>query len=138
MRALRKKFLIVLTLAMTIAGVVGGVLFYNLLPTEYFSCYPVIPMYFYSMGLLLVWVIKQCKHKTDHQILNIYLGLRIFKLFGTLLLMGIYMWIIDEKDKEFLITIGLFYFIYLVIETGFYFEFEKELKKRKTNEKLTQ
>lgn len=134
MKALRRKFMWMLTVVLGVTGVIGGIIFYNVLPKEYFPWYPAIPTFYYLFGILFVWVLKHCKKRTDHQLLNIYLGMRMLKFFATLVFMGIYMWCIDEKDKEFVITIGVFYFIYLVVETGFYFEFEKSLKKRKTNE----
>lgn len=137
MKALRKRFVWMLTLVLGITGIIGGLLFYNMLPQEYFVWYPAIPLFYYLMGILFVWILKNCKNRSDHQLLNIYLAMRLVKFFMTLLFIGIYMWCIDEKDKEFVITIVIFYFIYLVVETGFYFEFEKSLKKRKTNEELT-
>jgi hypothetical protein len=51
--------------------------------------------------------------------------------------MALSMVLVDNKyDKEFVVTIGIFYMIYLILESKFYFDFEKSLKRKKTNEKL--
>jgi hypothetical protein len=136
MKALRKRFLLVLTIVMGSLGIIGGIIFYNVIPTEFFVWYPTIPLFFYFMGLAFGEVLRMLNKKTNIEILNIYLILRVSKVILTAAFIALYIWLINEKDKEFVITIGFFYVVYLTLETKFYFDFEKSLKRKKTNEKI--
>ncbi len=128
---LQKMFLLILTVVMGITGIIGGIVVYNELPTEYFRWYPSIPLFYYLMGIIFVIAIGTCKKKTNIEIANLYLAMKILKVIATIIFMGFYMWLIDERDKDFVVAIGIFYFIYLILETCFYFNFEKSIKKKK-------
>lgn len=136
MKTLRKRFLVVLTTVMCTLGVIGGVIFYNIIPEELFVWYPSIPIFFYLMGFSFGEVLRRINKKSNNELLNIYLVLRIAKVFATVIFIGLYVLLINEKDKEFVLTIAFFYVAYSVLETKFYFDFEKSLKMKKANEKL--
>lgn len=136
MKALRKRFLAILTVVMIILSIIGGVIIYNVVPHEVFGWYLGIPLFYYLMGLAFGEVLRRINKETNKKLLNIYLILKVSKILFTVILMVLYVVLIDEYDKEFVITIGIFYMAYLILESKFYFDFEKSLKRKKTNEKL--
>lgn len=136
MKALRKKFLVVLTVVMSILSLIGGIIVYNIVPTKIFGWYIGIPLFYYGMGLAFGEVLRRINKETNTKLLNIYLIIKVSKIIFTVILMILYIVLIDEYDRVFVITIGLFYMAYLILESKFYFDFEKSLKRKKTNEKL--
>jgi len=136
MKTLRKRFLVVLTVVMGIVSFIGGIIVYFVLPKELFFWYLGIPIFYYMMGLALGEVLRRINKESNDRLLNIYLMLKVAKIIGTVMFMLLYVMLIDEYDREFVITIGIFYLIYMILETKFYFDFEKSLKRKKTNEKL--
>jgi len=44
MKALRKRFLVVLTVVMSIISLIGGIIVYNIVPTKIFGWYIGIPI----------------------------------------------------------------------------------------------
>ena len=136
MKALRKRFLVILTVAMGILSLIGGVIVYKLVPRELFLWYLGIPLFYYAMGLAFGEVLRRINRETNAKLLNIYLILKVSKIIFTVILMILYIVLIDEYDRVFVITIGIFYMAYLILESKFYFDFEKSLKRKKTNEKL--
>jgi hypothetical protein len=136
MKALRKRFLVVLTVVMSILSLIGGIIVYKIVPTEIFGWYVGIPLFYYGMGLAFGEVLRRINKETNTKLLNIYLILKVSKIIFTVILMLLYIVLIDEYDRVFVITIGLYYMAYLILESKFYFDFEKSLKRKKTNEKL--
>jgi len=136
MKALRKRFLVILTVVMSILSLIGGIIVYRIVPREIFGWYIGIPLFYYGMGLAFGEVLRRVNKETNTRLLNIYLILKVSKIIFTVILMLLYIVLIDEYDRVFVITIGLYYMAYLILESKFYFDFEKSLKRKKTNEKL--
>lgn len=137
MKKLKRKFYLLLLLGIGVTGIAGQIILTNFLPEYNFAFYPVIPVFFLCLGLILLAILKICRSKTDRQILNIYLATRMVKAFFIVSLMVLYVFLIKDHVKSFLITMLIFYFIYLGIETMFYFDFEKSLKANKKNDTHT-
>lgn len=137
MKVLRKRFLVVLTVVMGIAIIIGAVVTYFVFPRELFLWYFGIPLFYYLVGLGFGEVLRSINRETNERLLNIYLIVKIAKIIITIFFMALSMVLVDNKyDKEFVVTIGIFYMVYLILESKFYFDFEKSLKRKKTNEKL--
>lgn len=137
MKKLRRKFYLMLLLGIGVTGIAGQIILDNYLPEFNFAFYPVIPVYFLCLGMILLAILKVSRNKTDHQILNIYLGTRVSKSLFTVFLMMLYVLLVKVQVKSFIITTFIFYLIYLGIETKFYFDFEKSLKADKKNDTHT-
>lgn len=138
MKRIRRIFFLQLLAIIGGGGIIGGIILHDLLPSEYFIWYPWIPLFYLSLGIALIAVFSYCEKQKSQMILNIYLLTRVLKLFLTIILMVLYVLYVDDHIKSFLLTIGIFYFVYLILETKFFFTFEKSLKKMKQkNEKLT-
>lgn len=123
-----------LLIGIGVTGIAGQVILNNFLPEYNFAFYPVIPVYFLCLGLILLAILKISWNKTDRQILNIYMGTRVAKSLLTVFLMLLYVLLVKIDVKSFLLTTLIFYFIYLGIETKFYVDFEKCLKAEKKKE----
>jgi len=128
MIALRKKFIIWLTVIVLILGwsVYGGL--NNYLPKHYFEWYPFIPVYFYVLGLSFILVICKYEKKKPEKVAQVYLLIKTVKILISMLFIGIYALAVKIQRMDFLITFLLFYFTYLIFETIFFYRFEKTLK----------
>lgn len=137
MKVLRKRFLVVLTVVMGIATIIGAVVTYFVFPRELFLWYFGIPLFYYLVGLGFGEVLRRINRESNERLLNIYLMVKIAKIIITIFFMALSMMLVDNRyDKEFVVIIGIFYMVYLILESKFYFDFEKSLKRKKTNEKL--
>ncbi|WP_080904718.1 hypothetical protein [Parabacteroides sp. Marseille-P3160] len=131
MKRLRRNFFLQLLAIIGGGGIIGGVILYDLLPSEYFIWYPWIPLFYITMGIMLIAILKYCEKQSNQMMLNIYLLTRVLKLFLTIILMILYVFYVEDHRESFLLTIGIFYIVYLILETKFFFTFEKSLKKMK-------
>lgn len=131
MIALRKKFIILLTVIVLVLGwsVFAGL--HNYLPGHYFEWYPSIPVYFYILGLSFILVICRYEKKKPEKVAQVYLLIKTVKILISMLFIGIYALTVKIQRMDFLVTFLLFYFTYLIFETIFFYRFEKTLKNEK-------
>ena len=104
----KRNFLYQITLLTLIAGWVGAGILHYLLPGHYFGGYPFIPVYFFLFGLFEISMFDACRKHAP----------------------------VREEAKLFLLTFILYYIVYLIYETWFFFTYEvgKKQKKEKKNE----
>lgn len=128
---LRDRFFMILTVVM------GGVTcFVELVmrliwPERYWPYYLMIPMFYYILGVITIVVLHSVREENDKKMLHYYMLMRAFKLVLTFVFIGSSMLVIHYHRMLFMILLMSFYFVYLILETYFYFHFEKELKRRK-------
>jgi hypothetical protein len=90
-------------------------------------------LYLYEMMTILV-VNKKIQTARPHQIVSLYMLLKVGKIFAFLSVIVIYMLAVRVETKRFvLITVAL-YFIYLLLDTLFLTTVEKNLKNEKSKE----
>jgi hypothetical protein len=113
-----------------VAGVAVWALLWYAMPQYYFRFYPLIPAYFLALGIVVAMIMRMHHHRLGaHKIVNLYMAIRLVKLFLTLALVGIYYVTVGEQMEEFGLTLATFYFIHLFVETYLFYRFEK-LKKQ--------
>ena len=134
MDKLKKRLNIILTLVMFICGCGIWWLLQTLLPESYFNWYPVIPGFFYLMGLVFITVITHDYKENQRKLVNLYMIIKLCKVAASLLLGTVYLIFIKVQIKEFSIVFIGFYLLYLGIETYFFYLAEEEIKKKKVNE----
>lgn len=128
---LRDRFFMILTVVM------GGVTcFVELVmrliwPERYWPYYLMIPMFYYILGVITIVVLHSVREENDKKMLHYYMLMRAFKLVLTFVFIGSSMLVIHYHRMLFMILLMSFYFVYLILETYFYFHFEKEFKRRK-------
>jgi len=104
------------------------------LSANYFVWYPIIPAFFYLMGIVLVLVLTRDKKESQLKLVNLYMILKFSKVAACLILVGSYLIFEKEHLRDFCIVFIGFYLLYLGIETYFFYKSEEVLKKNKVNE----
>ena len=134
MENLKKRLNIILTIVMFVCGCGIWWLLQTLLPESYFNWYPVIPGFFYLMGLVFITVITHDYKENQRKLVNLYMIIKLCKVAASLLLGTVYLIFVKVQIKEFSIVFIGFYLLYLGIETYFFYLAEEEIKKKKVNE----
>lgn len=132
--ATKRNFLGLLALFTVICGGVGAVILNYALPGYYFGEYPFIPVYFFLLGALSIYAFDLCRRQAPKKLLLMYMAMKVMKLLFTIIVLLVYCVVIRTNEKEFLLTFGAFYLMYLIYETWFFFVFEwnRKTKKQKT------
>jgi len=135
----KRNYLIILVILTLVTGIGGGAILKYALPQYYFSTYPFIPIYFCVFGFIFIYLFERVRRNIQNKTLLLYAYLR--RMQGMVSLSGLYIYgyLVNTQIKEFLLTFIVFYLIYLVFETLFFFNFEmqesRKLKgKKKKNE----
>lgn len=134
MKALRKQLEILLTAIMLVSGWGVWWLIISVLPQSYFSWYPLIPTFFYVMGLILIHVITRDRKESQIKLVNLYLLLRFSKVAASILFGGIYLLFVKQQLRDFSIVFIGYYLLYLGLETYFFYRVEEVIKNKKVDE----
>lgn len=134
MTELKKKLNIILTLVMLLSGWGVWWLLKTLLPDTYFTWYPVIPCFFYIMGLVFIVVITHDYKENQRKLVNLYMIIKLCKVAASLVLGTIYLIFVKVQIRDFSVVFIGFYLLYLGIETYFFYLAEEVIKKKKVNE----
>lgn len=134
MEKLKKKLNIILTLVMLISSWGVWWLLKSLLPNTYFTWYPVIPCFFYIMGLAFVVVITRDYKENQRKLVNLYMIIKLCKVAASMVLAGVYLIFVKVQIRDFSVVFIGFYLLYLGIETYFFYLAEEVIKKKKVNE----
>lgn len=125
----RKKFfrnLSILTLGITALAIL---LFRVFFPEHYFVSFPFIPLYFYLFGLLIGYVFTFVYHADEKKVLPTFLVCRGIKFFFSMLAVIVCGLVAREQIFSFGLTFAVYYLIYLILETYFFFRLESEMKQ---------
>lgn len=139
----RKKltYLLYLTAFTLVVGVIGALLLLYGWPGTYFAAYPFIPIYFYIFGFILIQMFERIKKNIQSKTLLLYVSIRMMKLLISVIVLAIYGLVLHSQIKEFMFTFVVFYLLFLVFDTCFFFKVEvNEIKRlqeqKKKNENL--
>lgn len=127
----KRNFLGLLTLFTILSGSVGAVILHYLLPGSYFKGYPFILIYFFIFGVFNIYMFDACRQYAPQKLLLVYMAMKIIKFLMSAVIMVFYCVTIRACIKEFLLTFVVFYLMYLIYETWFFFTFEWNRKKKK-------
>lgn len=132
--ATKCNFLGFLALFTVICSGVGALVLNYALPGRYFGGYPFIPVYFFLFGTLSIYLFDLCRQHAPKKLLLMYMATKVLKLLSSIIVLLIYCVVIRANKTEFLLTFGVFYLMYLIYETWFFFVFEwnQKTKKQKT------
>lgn len=112
-------------------GLVLGILLYLLWPHHYFKWYPSIPVFYWLVGLAMAYFLDRAKRSHEDMIVTIYMIVRICKFIVAIAFLSLYVVLIGENVRMFGLTLMLFYFIYLVLETYTFYLYEKRRMKKR-------
>ena len=137
LKKIKRNFLISHTLFTLLAGLIGSVILKNISTEHYFDSYPVIPTYFFIVGLGCFYLLMFCYKHAPQKLLILYLAVKVIKMLSSIFILVIYCCIAKENVHVFLLTFVTFYLVYLIFETWFFFSFELKLigKKNIKNKK---
>lgn len=90
--------------------------------------YFLIPIFFYLLGLLFIFVFNHNNVNKPVKVVNSYMFMRMIKIFASAAFLIIY-WIVDKTNvRIFAIIFAIFYLIYLIWETTIYLRMEMYVK----------
>ncbi len=122
-----------LLLTAVMGGVVGSV-FFHLFPEFYFTCYPLIAVFFFALGLLGLNVTEACRKHAPGRLAQVYLLTRMAKLVLAILVMIVYGVAVKGDLRAFFLTFIVNYVVYLIYDSWFFFHVEAGLKNEKGKE----
>lgn len=134
MEELKRKLNIILTIAMLASGCGIWWLLKSVLPQSYFTWYPVIPGFFYIMGLVFVLVITRDYKENQRKMVNLYMIIKLCKVAASIVFGSIYLIFVKVQLRDFSIVFIGFYLLYLGIETYFFYLTEENIKNKHVDE----
>ena len=95
---------------------------------------------FYSGVFLLVRFFEismfdACRKHAPQKMLLLYMAMKVMKMLLSVILLVVYCFAVREEAKLFLLTFILYYIVYLIYETWFFFTYEVGKKQKKRKEK---
>jgi|LFRM01.1.fsa_nt_gb hypothetical protein len=124
MKKLRRKFILLLTIFVLVVGFGSWLILIHFFPSLAFYDYPLIPLFFYTVGIISIYVLTGLKIEKPNQLLNVFMLMRGIKMFLSVLIATAY-WLLDRAEiRSFAIMLAVFYLCYLFLETYIYIEIE--------------
>lgn len=128
MTKLTKYFLIFHTGMLLVTGFGMWFIIKWLFPDILVETYPVIPIFFYLLGLIFIYIFNHNSPEKPEKIVNTYMLMRMIKIFVSAVILFIY-WIVDKIHiRNFAIIFIIFYLINLIWETYIYMRMEMYIK----------
>lgn len=129
MEKTRSKFILILTAVILITGFGLKYLITEALPQYSFSAFTSIPVFFFLLGLGLIYTLTAINNTDGKKLVNKYMLMRVIKVLSSLAFLLIY-WLINKREiKNFAVAFIVFYMIFLIFETWVYLQVEKKMKK---------
>lgn len=128
---LKLRLIGLITFINVAVGVAAGGLIYTIWPDHYFKWYPAIPAFYWVMAVAMAYFLDRVKKRHGDMIVSIYMIVRLCKFVIAVIFLWLYATLVGDHVKCFGLTLMLFYFIYLVLETYTFYLFEKRRIKHK-------
>ena len=129
MEKTRSKFILILTAVILITGFGLKYLITEALPQYSFSAFTSIPVFFFLLGLGLIYTLTGINNTDGKKLVNKYMLMRVIKVLLSLAFLLVY-WLINKREiKNFAVAFIVFYMIFLIFETWVYLQVEKKMKK---------
>lgn len=129
MKKLVRHFLIVHTIILFTTGFGIWHILKIFFPDTLIDAYFVLPLFFYIIGLIFIFIMMKMPKDNPKEIVNMYMLLRVIKVFIGAIIVTFY-WFLDKSQiRSFAIIFIVFYLIYLGIETYIYMKIEMYLKE---------
>ncbi|MDO4755171.1 MAG: hypothetical protein Q4A54_02430 [Parabacteroides sp.] len=132
---LKMKLMALVTFVNAVVGIVYGALLHTLWPELYFKWYPIIPIFYWLTAMIMAYFLDKVKRENGEIAVSTFMLIRLSRFSLAIILLWIYVAIIKDDMMMFGITIMLFYFIYLILETYIIYLFDKKRMKREKRER---
>lgn len=116
-------------------GITLGGLLYTIWPDHYFKWFPSIPIFYWVMAMAMAHVLDLKKRENGDVTITAFMVMRLCKFTLAIIFLWLYATLVRENTKMFGLTLMLFYFIYLGLETYTIYLFEKKRMKREKKER---
>ncbi|HEY5507816.1 MAG TPA: hypothetical protein VIK29_04025, partial [Paludibacter sp.] len=90
MKRLRGYFILLFTTAMLVSGWGGWWILTATLTDSYFAWYPIIPLFFYIMGMLTILDLTKSTQDTEKKLLNKYMLMKLYKITAAIVIYAVY------------------------------------------------
>ncbi|MDD3789021.1 MAG: hypothetical protein PHO94_10075 [Petrimonas sp.] len=130
-----KYFLILHTAMLFIAGFGVWFILKRFFPEILIDYYFVVPVFFYVMGLIFIFFLSRIPVDKPKRIVNIYMLIRVAKVFAGAVAIMIYWFFDKENIRSFVIIFIVFYLLYLLLETYIYMRLEMYMKYKGDQQK---
>lgn len=128
MKKLTKYFIIVHTVMLLITGFGIWFILKEFFPEIVIDNYFVIPLFFYVLGLVFIYIFNHTSLENPKKLVNVYMLLRMIKIFISAAIIFIY-WLVDKEEiRSFAIIFVIFYVINMIWETYIYMRMEMYYK----------
>ena len=86
-------------------------------PQYYFSLYPYIAVFFFSLGIVTIFSVLNATKKDSRKYFNVFMIIKTVKLLSILTIVVLYAMLIRENTISFLFTFFAYYVVYSIFET---------------------
>ncbi len=131
----KRNYLWQMAFLMLVGGGIGGWGYFNLCPHHYFNGYPLIPAYFFLLGVCMINLVEWGRRTMPDKLLQIYMLVRTIRMLASFILMLVYCVAVRTEAVAFMLTFIAFYLIYLTYDSWFFCMFEGNQKKKKEKKK---
>lgn len=131
MEQLNKKLFILYTIIILVAGWGGWGILHALPRQNNLSLYPVIPVFFYLLGIATIYTFTHINRDNPRKVTNIYMVFKLMKFILSAIFVVIILSVAKESPKVLLLTFAAYYFIYILCEVLIYSKIEKKDKAEK-------
>jgi len=117
MRENLKKYIFRLTFLLIACQIIGYAMLKIVFPQYYFSLYPYIAVFFFSLGIVTIFSVLNATKKDSRKYFNVFMIIKTVKLLSILTIVALYAMLIRENTISFLFTFFAYYVVYSIFET---------------------
>ena len=128
MRKLAIQLIKVHTVVLLLSGIGVWYIMHLFFPDLLINTFFIVPLFFYILGLIFILILKKIPLDQPKRMVNLYMLLRVFKLFVSAILIAIYWFLNRDEIRSFAMVFIVFYLIYLIVETYIYTKVELFIK----------
>ncbi len=129
MNRLRRNLILILFFALLFSSGIGWFVLQRYFPEHYVSHYPLIPLFFFILGRVDIQLMGKVNNRNPQKSVNIYMIMKLAKFVFCFLVLGLYYLIFGKEHfRDFAMFFAIYYFIYLCLETYFFYRTEKYIK----------
>lgn len=129
MEKLKNRLKLILVVVLLVCGWAGWFILKATLPEFDFNWYFLLPSFFLVFGFINIQALGKSNKDNPRKPVNMFMLMRLLKYLLSFAILGIY-YLVNGKEhlREFALVFAAFYFIYLGLETLFFYRTEKLLK----------
>ena len=129
---------ILLILSATYIGVciLTEVVYYFLVPEQYYGLYPAVGGFYLAMGIISYYSMVHYRNTSHDHLLHVYMFGRMIKLFLTIFFLLFYIYVIAPGNKKaFALTMIAYYIVFSGLELYIYSLFNNRITKHEKKHK---